>query len=79
MSKRSLLALVPSPFEIFANDEGYNLAPAVSLIPIRIYADRETQVGFDAFNAGARSVARMLTESTLETQAFREKLLELAK
>ena len=51
MSKRSLLALVPSPFEIFANDEGYNLAPAVSLIPIRIYADRETQVVFDAFNA----------------------------
>ena len=46
---------------------------------ISIYADRETQLVFDAFNAGARSVARMLTESTLETQAFREKLLELAK
>jgi hypothetical protein len=44
-----------------------------------LFADRETQVVFDAFNAGARSVARMLTESTLETQAFREKLLELAK
>lgn len=46
---------------------------------IRVYADRETHAAFGSFNAGARSVARMVIESTLETDALREKLLELAK
>jgi len=70
--------LSPSSFENFAKDNGYNIAPAVSPVPARTYADRQTQEAFDAFNAGAQSVARMLNWSTLETEALREKLLAIA-
>lgn len=45
---------------------------------IRIYADVRTQNAFDAWQAGASSVARMLTESTVNTPALREKIRELA-
>jgi hypothetical protein len=65
-------------FEDWAKDHGYNTAPAVLPAANRVYADRDTQAAFDAWNAGAASVARMITESTLETEALREKLLKLA-
>jgi hypothetical protein len=77
VSKRSI-SLAPFPVELFAADRGYEIAPAVSPIPERIYADRGTQDVFDALNASAASIAMMLTESTLETEALREKLLALA-
>jgi len=38
----------------------------------------QTEVAFDVWNSGAGYVARMVTESTLETEALREKLLALA-
>jgi hypothetical protein len=39
---------------------------------IRSYADRQTQAVFEAWNGGARSLAKLLTESTLETEALRK-------
>jgi hypothetical protein len=71
-------ALISSPFEQWASDRGYDLTPAVSPSDIRQYADRDTKAAFDAWTAGAQSVARMVTESTLETEALREKLLAIA-
>jgi len=68
----------PTPFEVWAKREGYDTAPAVSPIPTRTYADRDTQAVFNAYNRGARDTARMVTESTLETEALREKLLAFA-
>jgi hypothetical protein len=68
----------PSPFEQWASSRGYEIAPAVLPAANRVYADRETQAAFDAWNAGAASVARMLTESTLETEALRERIKALA-
>jgi hypothetical protein len=72
------LKLVPSPFEEWASTHGYDTAPAVSPSDIRQYADPYTQAAFDAWNAGAASVARKLTESTLETDPLRELIRELA-
>jgi hypothetical protein len=69
----------PLPFEEWAVAHGYGTAPAVSPTGIRQYADRDTQAAFEMWNAGAASVARMVTESTLDTEALREKLLSLAK
>jgi hypothetical protein len=45
---------------------------------IRTYADRDTQAAYEAYKAGAAETARMVTESTLETEALREKLLAIA-
>ncbi len=73
-----MIALAPSPFEVWAEGEGYDIAPAVSPSPIRQYADPQTQAVFNAWNASARVVAQMVTESTLETEALREKLLAIA-
>ena len=78
LSFKSVPTLAPSAFEIWAKREGYDIAPAVSPIPTRIYADRVTQDAFNAWNGGSANVARMVTESTLETQALREKLLAIA-
>lgn len=70
--------LTPSPFERFASDRGYDITPAVLPSENRTYADACTQEAFELWTAGARHVARMLTESTLETEAFREKIRALA-
>ncbi len=51
-------------FAQFAIDRQYNVAPAVLPAPDRIYADRHTQEAFEIWNAGAASVARILTELT---------------
>ena len=77
-SIKSGLTLAPSPFEIWAAREGYDVSPAVSPTPTRVYAGRRTQEAFDAWTDGAQSVARMFTESTVETEALREKVLKLA-
>jgi hypothetical protein len=73
-----MIALAPSAFEVWAAREGYNIAPAVSPISTRIYADLQTQTAFDIWNASAAHVARMVTDSTLETEALRDKLKALA-
>ena len=73
-----MIALAPSPFEVWARREGYNIAPAVCPSPIRQYADPDTQKLFEAWTAGARVVARMVTESMLDTEALRAKLLAIA-
>ena len=46
---------------------------------LRTYADRDTQKAFDAYSAGAADTARMVTESTLQTEALREKLLAMSE
>jgi len=56
-----MIALAPSPFEQWAQDNGYNIAPAVLPAPNRTYADRDTQAVFDAWNAGAEENSRVLT------------------
>jgi hypothetical protein len=53
----------------------YTVLPAQD----RLYADRQTQAPFDSWTAGAESVARALTESTLETEPLRERIRELAR
>jgi hypothetical protein len=73
-----MIALAPLPFEVWAQANGYNIAPAVSPIPTRVYADRQTQAAIDVWNAGVAHTARMVTESTLETEALRDKFQELA-
>jgi hypothetical protein len=73
-----MIALGPSPFEIWAAREGHNTAPAVVPCPLRQYADRDTQRAYEAYQAGAAETARMVTESTLETEALRDKLKALA-
>jgi hypothetical protein len=76
--KKSHVSLIPTPFELFATRHGYDLTPAVSPTDIRIYADVRTQNAYEAWRDGASTVARMITESTLETPALREKIRELA-
>lgn len=68
------IKLAPSPFELWATDEGYDIAPAVLPDSTRVYADIQTQAAFKAYNAGAAGLARMLTESTLETPALIERV-----
>jgi hypothetical protein len=77
-SKSSVLTLVTSPFTRWAEAYGYNITPAVAQSDLRTYADRDTQAAYEAWNAGAANVARMVTESTLETEVLREKLLAIA-
>ena len=72
------LKIAPSPFEVWAAREGYDTAPAVSPCPLRQYADPQTQAAFNAWTAGGRKVARMVTTTTLDTEALREKLLAIA-
>jgi hypothetical protein len=73
-----MIALAPSPFELWAAREGYNVARAVSPCPLRQYADDATQKAFEAYQEGVAYTARMVTESTLETEALRDKLKALA-
>ena len=71
----------PHPDKLFgqwAADHQYDTAPAVSPSETRIYADRRTQEAYDAYRAGQRSVARMITEATLETEALRERIKQFA-
>jgi hypothetical protein len=42
----------------------------VSPSETRQYADRRTQEAFEVYKAGQQNVARMITESTLETEAL---------
>jgi hypothetical protein len=73
-SSKKSLALVSSRSEQWATANGYDTAPAVSPTHVRTYADSDTQAAFDAWNAGAAGRrARTLNESTLETEALREK------
>jgi hypothetical protein len=74
-----MIAIAPSPFALWAAADQYDITPTVSPSAIRIYADRETQAAFDAWTAGAAHVARMLTESTEETEALREKIRQIAE
>jgi hypothetical protein len=71
--------LAPTAFELFAADRQLDTAPAVFPDSTRIYADMRTQTAFEFWNAGAASLARMLMESALETEALREKIRELAE
>jgi hypothetical protein len=73
-----MIALAPSPFEVWAKREGYDTAPAVVPCPIRQYADRATQEAFRVWKASAANTARMVTETTLDTEALREKLLAIS-
>ena len=73
-----MIALARSPFEVWAAREGYNTAPAVASSDLRTYADRDTQAAYEAWQAGAAQVARMVTKSTLETESLKEKLLAIA-
>ena len=73
-----MIALTQSAFERWAADNGYDIAPDTLPVENRVYADHDTQAAFDARNAGAGHVARMLTESTLETEAPREKIRQMA-
>jgi hypothetical protein len=73
-----MIALSPTPFERRATDNQYDIAAAVLSGSIRVYADRSTQAAFDAYNEGARGVARMLTESAEETDALRQRIRQLA-
>ncbi len=68
-----MIALAPFPFERWAKDHGYDAVPAVLPAPNRTYADRDAQAVFDAWNARGSHFARMLTESTLETEALRDR------
>jgi hypothetical protein len=62
---RKITHLIPvihlSPFEIWAKSEGYDTAPVVLPTPDRHYADGRTKAVFDAWNAGAKYVAVMVT------------------
>jgi len=49
--------------------------PGSAFLPI---GDSRTQDVYEAFTGGQASVARMLTESTLETPALRERIRKLA-
>jgi hypothetical protein len=75
---KSMITLAPSPFEVWARDNGYDTARAVVPAHDRRYANRDTQAVFDAWDAGCRYVAMILTESTLETEALRERIRMLA-
>ena len=72
-----MIALAPSPFELWAISEGYDVAPAVLPATGR-YADSRTQELYEAWTGGQQSVARMLTDSTINTEAMRQKIRELA-
>ena len=72
------MKLVPSSFDQWASAKGFDISFAVCPDRTRVYADRRTQEAFDAWNAGASSVARMVTESTIETQPLIERMRELA-
>jgi hypothetical protein len=72
------LKLAPSPFEAWEIREGYDIAPAVLPAANRTYADRQTQVVYEAYKACAADTARIVTQSTLETEALREKLTAIA-
>jgi hypothetical protein len=67
------------PFEQFASGKGYDLSRAISPGPIRTYADSCTQEAYEAWTDGARHVAGMLKKSTVETEGFRQKMLEFAE
>jgi hypothetical protein len=67
----------PLPFDEWASAHGYDITPAVSPTNIRKYADRDTQAVFDARSAGTQRVAKMLTESTLETPALIDRIRRL--
>ena len=72
-----MVKLAPSPFEIWAVQHGYDIARAV-LPDSRVYADRRTQEVYEAWTGGAHWVARILTESTIDSPALREKIRALA-
>jgi len=58
-----MIDLASSPFDQWAIEHQYDIAPAVLPTEIRAYADRQTQAAFDAWNAGTAHVARIITES----------------
>lgn len=72
------MKLAPTPFEQWASSRGYDVAPAVVPAADRTYADSRTQEVYEAWRSGGGTVARMLAESTIETEALREKIRGLA-
>jgi len=76
-SRKSIPTPAPSSFEVWAQQNSYNIAPAVCPSDIRTYADRETQTAYAAWKDGAAQTARMMTQSTLETDTLREQLQPL--
>jgi hypothetical protein len=79
MGLEYMITLIPSPFEEEPAARGYNITPAVAPTEIRRYADRDTQAAFDMWKAGAAHVACMVTESTLGTDALRERINSFAE
>jgi hypothetical protein len=75
--KKSRVSLVPTPFEQWALACGYDIAPPLAL-PNRKYNDPLTEKLHEAWQARGEHIARLLTESTLDTEALREKILGLA-
>jgi hypothetical protein len=72
------LKLAPTHFGEFAATRQLDTAPAVLPDSTCVYADMRTQTAFEFWNAGAAHFARVLTESTFDTPALREKIRELA-
>jgi len=68
------LKLISTPFEQWAADRGYDITPAEHP-DCRVYASPITQDAFEVWQARGEHIARILTESTLDTEALREKIL----
>jgi hypothetical protein len=68
----------PNTFERWVTDNLCDITTAVLPAENRVYADPQTQAAFDAWNVGAASVARVLTECAVDTPALRERIRELA-
>lgn len=76
-SIKKTLSLIPTPLERFVAARGYDLTPALLPTADRVYADARTQEAYEIWTAGAQWVACMVTQSIIETEAMREKLLRL--
>jgi hypothetical protein len=73
-----MITLATFQFELLAPANGYDIAPAMSPTDIRGLCRLRNPAAFDTWTAGARTVARKLTESTLETGPLRDEILRLA-
>jgi hypothetical protein len=59
-------AQMNTDFEQWAASRGYDIAPAVLPAENRLYADRQTQAAFDAWNAGAAFASRDIMRSMVD-------------
>jgi hypothetical protein len=72
------ISILPTPFELWASSTATTLPPPrfpPETASMRIAARRKHM---RPWQAGASSVARMLTDSTIDTEALREKIRGLA-